>query len=338
MEYVEIKTPALPNTDGLVTPQEIVNVIITSGMSEFEKVFTIHNWLTFNIDYDHSYTNYYAAETLRDRKGVCQGYAYAFREMCTLVGIETTIVGGTGTASDGSTESHAWNQVKIGGVWYNVDVTWDDPSNGPNKDPDDHSGNRYDYFLVSNNTLYKDHQASEPVEGAAINTCSTDYSRKDILQKAVDTGWHGDVAFASTKDEVEAAVLKYMKGDRAGFWLWYYDTSMTESNWQSIIDAQLQKVSYPARMASYYPLKDSVVKVWVEITPVSEWNKLPVVTNVNEFKALLDQNGDAGVTTYTIRYEATSGVPEVSGSKYGLGYTYVPYNNGQSMIMTITIK
>ena len=35
-------------------------------------------------------------------------------------------------------KNHAWNMVKIGGYWYNVDVTWDDSR----KD-------RYYYFLKS---------------------------------------------------------------------------------------------------------------------------------------------------------------------------------------------
>ena len=338
MQYVEIKAPSLPNTDGLYTSQEIVNVIIKTGMSDFEKVFAIHNWLTFNIDYDHSYKNYYAAETLRDRKGVCQGYAYAFREMCTLVGIETTIVGGTGIAADGSSESHAWNQVLLGGNWYNVDVTWDDPSNGPSKDPNDHSGNRYDYFLVSNASLYRDHVASDIVEGNEIHNCANDYSRKDILKKAVETGWHGDVAFASNKDELEAAVLKYMKGDRDGFWLWYYDTSLTDANWKAVIDNQLQKVSYPARMAKFYPLKDGIVKIWIEITPVSKWNELALVTNGTEFMEFVNAKGDAGIKTFSLRYEASSGTPEIVGGRYGFSYTYVPYNDGKSLILTITIK
>ena len=156
------------------------------------------------------------------------------------------------------------------------------------------------------------------------------------MKKAVETGWHGDVAFASTKDEIETAVLKYMKGDREGFWLWYYDASMTDDNWQGIINSHLQKVAYPARVASYYPLKDAIIKVWIEITPVSKWNELPVVKNAEEFIALLNAKGDAGVKSFVARYEATNGTPEVAGGKYGFKYSPVPYNDGKSWIVTIS--
>ena len=69
-----------------------------------------------------------------------------------------------------------------------------------------------------------------------------------------------------------------------------------------------------------------------------EWNKLPVVKDVNEFTALLDKNGDAGITSYVVRYEATSGTRKLAASKYGFSYSYVPYYSGQYWILTITIK
>lgn len=336
LEYEAIKTPTVPNTDNLFTAQEIVNVIITSDMkSDFDKVFAIHNWLIFNIDYDHNYKNYYTEETLRDRVGVCQGYAYAFREMCTLVGIETTIVGGTGTTSDGSIESHAWNQVKIDGVWYNVDVTWDDPSNGPTKNPNDHSGNRYDYFLVSNSTLYKNHQASQVVEGNAINTCSKDYKRQDILRKAVETGLYGDVAFAETTNEIDAAVIKYMKGDKSEFWLWYYDTTITKDNLESKIRAELAKLSYPANVSGYIEPSSGVTKFRIVITPVSKWNSISVVTNVDEFLAEVRKQTDDGKMSFYIRYE-TNVAPEIDSERgYGFSYYEIKYRNGKSCLYEI---
>ena len=51
---------------------------------------------------------------------------------------------------------HMWNMVKVGGLWYHVDVTWDDPisSSGPML--------RYDYFLVSDSTILADHSISNP--------------------------------------------------------------------------------------------------------------------------------------------------------------------------------
>lgn len=49
---------------------------------------------------------------------VCAGYTQAFTILCNGAGIDTI-----GVTSD----SHAWNRVRINGSWYNVDCTWDDP-------------------------------------------------------------------------------------------------------------------------------------------------------------------------------------------------------------------
>lgn len=54
---------------------KVVECIISSSMSDFEKALEIHDWLIFNVDYDHSYSNYYAKNAFVDRRcvsGVCR--------------------------------------------------------------------------------------------------------------------------------------------------------------------------------------------------------------------------------------------------------------------------
>lgn len=81
-------------------------------------------------------------------KAVCDGYTHAFDLLCYLSGIDCLKI--AGTANGGG---HAWNKVELDGVWYNVDVTWDDPVVIGGGDM-----LRYDYFLVSDETLARDHQ------------------------------------------------------------------------------------------------------------------------------------------------------------------------------------
>ena len=74
------------------------------------------------------------------------------------IGIENTIVIGTGTNSRNETESHAWNYVNLNNKWYGIDVTWDDPiiSGGgilTNK-------SRYGYFLKGSQTMNENHVQS----------------------------------------------------------------------------------------------------------------------------------------------------------------------------------
>lgn len=100
------------------------------GYSNYDKIKHLHNWMIDNIDYGSSYGetdahNVYGA--LINKEVVCEGYARAFKYILDGLNIENVLVSGTATNSDGKTESHAWNYVKLDGKWYAIDVTWDDP-------------------------------------------------------------------------------------------------------------------------------------------------------------------------------------------------------------------
>lgn len=57
---------------------------------------------------------------LLKRKCVCAGYADILRNALAMVGIEAQYVSGKASG-----EAHAWNKVKLDGIWYNTDLTWD---------------------------------------------------------------------------------------------------------------------------------------------------------------------------------------------------------------------
>lgn len=60
---------------------------------------------------------------LVDGASQCLGYAKGLQYLCNIAGIPSLVV--TGTNESGA--SHAWNMIQLGGNWYNVDCTWDDP-------------------------------------------------------------------------------------------------------------------------------------------------------------------------------------------------------------------
>ena len=153
--------------------EAVIDDIVTPGMTEYQKVKAIHDYIVNNTQYD--YDNYlngtipessYGPEgVLVYGKAVCQGYAYAFELLCELADIEAVVV--TGTANGGG---HAWNQVKVDGVWYNIDTTWDDPVaywGGVYVDI-----LSYDYFLISDEVMYQDHIADN-----AQHICNKSYPR-----------------------------------------------------------------------------------------------------------------------------------------------------------------
>ncbi|MBE7084468.1 MAG: hypothetical protein E7368_00250 [Clostridiales bacterium] len=61
-------------------------------------------------------------------KGVCETYAKSFEYLCSLIGIEAITVGGLAGRTKEEVGGHAWNVVKLDGVWYCVDSTWGDQS------------------------------------------------------------------------------------------------------------------------------------------------------------------------------------------------------------------
>ena len=268
-----------------------------------------------------------------DRHGVCQGYAELFRDMCTLAGLEVNFIGGEATNSSGKTESHAWNQVKIDGTWYNVDVTWDDPTYA-NKNANDHTGNRYEYFLVSNARLERDHTPGADYI-AEKKDCPSDYNRQMVYREGLATGLHGHAAYASTTAEIDAAVVKYMRADKEEFWLWYYDTSVTKENFESIVRAHLVQISYPAKITYYYEPSDGIIKLRIKILPVSQWNNIPVVTNVTEFLAEVRKGVDAGKMWFYLRYETNSEPVIEAESGYGFSYYETIYRNGKCKLLEI---
>ena len=137
---------------------QVKKLEITKGMSDYDKVRAVHNWMIKNISYD--YKNYmkntlpssvYTIEgALLKRRCVCEGYAKAFKKLMDSYGIECKVV--TGKTRNGG---HAWNMVKLGNNWYHIDVTWDDPIVNGN------SANTtvyYTYFLKSTKYIKRDHE------------------------------------------------------------------------------------------------------------------------------------------------------------------------------------
>ena len=110
--------------------ENIKNSIINSLTgTDYDKIMKIHDYLVDNIDYDSTYQatgTYSIYGALIGKKCVCEGYAKALKYLANQAGIKCEIMQGTGTNSSGQTESHAWNCVKIDGIWYEIDATVDD--------------------------------------------------------------------------------------------------------------------------------------------------------------------------------------------------------------------
>lgn len=132
--------------------EEILSETTSPGMSQLEIALSLHDYLVLHCAYDWSvlqnqgepsYNVYTAYGALIEGNAVCQGYAMAYNLLLNKVGIETEYV-------TSSTINHGWSLVKIGDIWYHVDVTWDDPTFDFSGYSHDLPGLcSHDYFLVS---------------------------------------------------------------------------------------------------------------------------------------------------------------------------------------------
>ena len=98
----------------------------------YEQLLYVHDWLTEHNVYneaaaargaDCDYLPWTPLSALTDvSQPVCEGYAKAFKMVCDELGVPCILVGGYYNGA-----GHAWDQVKLGGRWYAVDATIDDP-------------------------------------------------------------------------------------------------------------------------------------------------------------------------------------------------------------------
>lgn len=129
------------------------------GYSTHDKIKHVHNWLIDNLSYDTTYQNkniYDIYGALTYASAVCEGYARAYKYMLDALGITSVLVSGTATNSEGLTETHAWNDIKIDDKWYAIDLTWDDPILRNGSVLTDTS--RYKNFLKGSDTFYQNHK------------------------------------------------------------------------------------------------------------------------------------------------------------------------------------
>ncbi len=119
----------------LAEADKVIAAIIKDGMSADDKQMAIYNYLNDNTTYDDAALENAKEQDFKEvdakfndsfntygilvkKIGVCMSYAHTFQLLSDLVQVPSMVV--TGTMSG---VSHAWNKVKIGDEWVNVDPT-----------------------------------------------------------------------------------------------------------------------------------------------------------------------------------------------------------------------
>ena len=163
--------------DDINTINSILNSIIKPGMTETEKIRTVHNWIVCNTTYNDNYYDRgdsfnHVSNLLNNKTGVCQGYSVTFYIFMKQMGIPCTLVMGKT-----DNVSHAWNAVKLDGNWYYIDVTWDDPVvNGTSNYPGGDNIS-YEYLLCTYNHISMTHTEDNYIGTTPLpNGISNDYN------------------------------------------------------------------------------------------------------------------------------------------------------------------
>ncbi|MEO6904369.1 MAG: transglutaminase domain-containing protein [Bacteroidia bacterium] len=191
-EFAEVDTFVKTINTNYKSIPELAQKIFSPFTTDADKVRTAFIWITNNIAYDteayhtskntttrFSYktnaeriqkiekANYdYAAAVLIKKKGVCEGYATLFYELCKYARIDCEVVQGYASMNMETLNNkrnqksfipnHAWNKVKLGTTWYYIDATW---ASGYCDKPIQHFYKKFEpyYYLTPIQKLYKTH-------------------------------------------------------------------------------------------------------------------------------------------------------------------------------------
>lgn len=139
--------------------RQAVSSLIGPGMTDLEKEIAIHDYIIYNCDYEinESLNTGDARGFFNHGRVQCSGYSDVFRLLGCLSGLEIRSVDGDIV---GETGGHEWNLIRLDGLWYAVDVTWDDPVGG--------GAENWMYLNIPHRLLDSDHiyDSAELPEGA----------------------------------------------------------------------------------------------------------------------------------------------------------------------------
>jgi uncharacterized protein YjdB len=135
--------------------RRILQELDIADSSQGSKVRAIHDYIVGSVEYDDTLNRFSAYNALQDQKTVCNGYTLLLYKLLVEAGVPVRAVSGQGVTGVKS-ENHAWNIVRIGAYWYNIDATWDDTARTTR------------YFLKSD-AAFSDHIRSEEYDTSAFH-------------------------------------------------------------------------------------------------------------------------------------------------------------------------
>lgn len=160
LKYCMTQEEAKKRQEKIDTATKAFLTAVNDTMSDYEVALHIYENIIKLVDYDtiglerqkKTETSPEIPDDLRslygvfvNKKAVCAGYAKAMQYLLNVCGIECTYI---------TSETHAWNLIKLEGDYYHMDVTWGDGSNTDKQKSQSNTVN-YDYFCITTEEVEK---------------------------------------------------------------------------------------------------------------------------------------------------------------------------------------
>lgn len=193
-----------------------VSSLIPADASDYEKVRIVYTYVIDNTQYQASDDDQSIAGVFWKKEAVCAGYAGAVQYLLERIGVPCIYVDGS---TQGSTEGHAWNIVKLDGEYYYVDATnGDQPDflNGNAAQLEEHKTIIYDYLCPFPEEYKKKYIRSEEL---TVPDCTAKDMNFYVLNQGCFDGYDWETIYDYCKMRLDngAAVVRFKFSNQEAF-------------------------------------------------------------------------------------------------------------------------
>ena len=193
-----------------------VSSLIPADASDYEKVRIVYTYVIDNTQYQASDDDQSIAGVFWKKEAVCAGYAGAVQYLLERIGVPCIYVDGS---TQGSTEGHAWNIVKMDGEYYYVDATnGDQPDflNGNAAQLEEHKTIIYDYLCPFPEEYEKKYIRSEEL---TVPDCTAKDMNFYVLNQGCFDGYDWETIYDYCKMRLDngAAVVRFKFSNQEAF-------------------------------------------------------------------------------------------------------------------------
>lgn len=193
-----------------------VSSLIPADASDYEKVRIVYTYVIDNTQYQASDDDQSIAGVFWKKEAVCAGYAGAVQYLLERIGVPCIYVDGS---TQGSTEGHAWNIVKLDGEYYYVDATnGDQPDflNGNAAQLEEYKTIIYDYLCPFPEEYEKKYIRSEEL---TVPDCTAKDMNFYVLNQGCFDGydWENIYDYCKMRLDNGAAVVRFKFSNQEAF-------------------------------------------------------------------------------------------------------------------------